>query len=135
MAAPKMTLFLRNEINQSLLLESQRRVELMSKIEDLNDKLSRLEGLNFFEEWEKLYETIMKVWQEAPKVPFFKLEEQLLDKFAFFLDFIAKFFVYSGSEEDNEYLKDVDVFFKQHKKARGKGDSIELFKRAFENTL
>jgi hypothetical protein len=133
MAAPRMILFLRNEINQSLLLESERRVEIMNTIEDLKDKLSRLEGFNFFKEWEKLLDTITNAWQEDANMPFFKLEEQLLDKLAFFLDFIANFFLYNGSEEDNEFLKDVDEFFKQHKKVRGKGDSLELFKRAFKS--
>ena len=37
-------------------------------------------------------------------MPFFELEGIYMDKLAFYFDFIAMFFLYNGSEEDNEYL-------------------------------
>lgn len=129
----KSILFLRNEINQALLLGSEERVELIGMVDDLKDKLTRLEGINFFEEWKKLFDTIIAEWKKDINKPFFKLDTHLLDKLAFFLDFIAQFFLYNGSEEDNDYLKDVDTFFQQHKLQRGAKDSQALFNKAFKN--
>jgi hypothetical protein len=134
MPAIKFVLFFRNEINHSLLLYSANRIGGIVKVKALKKDLSKLEGINFFKEWENLFTIIMKLWEEDPKAPILKLDENLLDKLAFFLDFIAQLFLHngSGSEEDKDYFKNVDTFFQQHKKQRGEGSTQNLFDKAFK---
>lgn len=132
MAATKFVLFFRNEINLSLLLDSANKVEAMARIENLKRDLSKMEGINFFKEWEQLFATIMKTWEEDRNAPVFKLEEKLLNKLAFSLDLIAQLVLSNNSEQDNNYLKAVDTFFKQHNKQRGKKNTQDLFDKAFK---
>lgn len=134
MPAIKFVLFFRNEINHSLLLDSANRIGGIVKVDALKKDLLKLEGINFFKEWENLFTIIMKLWEEDPQAPILKLDENLLDKLAFFLDFIAQLFLHNGngSEEDKIYFKNVDTFFQQHKKQRGEGNTQHLFDKAFK---
>jgi len=125
----KNILFFKSELNQYLLLESDMRVQFFTQIEDLKDMLSRVNGINFFQEWQELFGKISKEWQTSDiNTPFFELEGVYMDRLAFYIDFIAMFFLYNGSEDDNEYLNNVDEFFKQHKRERGENDIIKQFK-------
>ena len=60
------------------------------------------------------------------------MESSDLDKLACFLDLTGQFFLYNGSEVDDNYLKNVDAFFKEHNIARGQKDSKSLFIKAFK---
>ncbi|MDI9312662.1 MAG: hypothetical protein QM535_20805 [Limnohabitans sp.] len=132
MADTKFIMFFRSEINQSLLIDTNERIGIQKIIPDL--KLSNIEGVNYFGEWEKIFEEVMRLWQvDIDKgFPFFKMESTILDKLACFFDLTAKFFLFNGSAVDNDYLKNVDDFFKEHNIQRGQKSSTELFHKAFK---
>ncbi|MFN8322812.1 MAG: hypothetical protein U0T74_09160 [Chitinophagales bacterium] len=135
MTDSKFIMFFRNDINQELLVGTDTRIDIIHEVEVFNN-LNNLEGIDFFKEWKILFESITKLWQQDLEngLPFFKMESTLLDKLAFYLDFVAQFFLYNGSEVDNDYLKCVDDFFQQHKIQRGEKESTELFVKAFRAT-
>ena len=132
MADNKFIWFFRSEINQELLIDTNERIELQKMIPELG--LKNIEGVQYFQEWEKLFDEIQKLWiNDIDKgSPLFKMDEKMLDKLACFFDLTAQFFLYNGSEVDVKYLKNVDEFFKQHNLQRGENNSIELFKKAFK---
>jgi hypothetical protein len=136
MAQDKYIIFFRNEINQELLIGTEERIDVLKKIPDLQS-LRRLEGVDFFAEWNNLFDTLSTLWKNDIEsgTPFFKMGTSLLDKLAFYLDFIAVFFLYNGSKEDNDYLINVDEFFKQHNLQRGGKETKELFAKAFKKDL
>lgn len=133
MTNDKYVMFFRSEINQNLIVDTDYRIDIMRKVDDLKN-LNNLEGINFFNEWKKLKDKITQLWQKDldQGIPFFKMESKLIDQLAFYLDFVAQFFLYNGNEEDDDYLRDVDEFFKQHKLQRGEKESLELFRKAFK---
>ena len=49
----KSVMFFRSEINQSLLLDTNERIDIQKMIPDLN--LSNIEGVNYFGEWDKTF--------------------------------------------------------------------------------
>lgn len=124
--------FFRSEINQSLLLDTNERIEIQKKIPDF--PLKKIEEIEYFLEWGNIFEEVMRLWQTDidKELPFFKIALKTLDKLACFFDLTAQFFLYNGSEEDNEYLKNVDEFFKQHNLQRGEKNSVQLFNKAFK---
>lgn len=134
MAENKYIMFFRSEINQELLVGTTQRIEILEQIEELNS-FQNIEGINFFKEWKNILDTITRLWQKDLEkgLPFFKLETIILDKLAFYFDIVAQFFLYNGSEIDNDYLKNVDDFFVQHKIQRGDLKSKELFHKAFKS--
>ena len=130
----KFVMFFRSDINQELLVETELRIDIMKKIEEIN-ALQNLQGVNFFQEWGNLFKNVTNLWQQDLQkgLPFFKMDITILDKLAFYFDFVAQYFLYNGSEIDNDFLKSVDEFFQQHKIHRGEQESKELFNKAFKN--
>ena len=127
-------MFFRSDLNQELLVETELRIDIMKKIEEIN-ALQNLQGVNFFQEWGNLFKNVTNLWQQDLQkgLPFFKMDITILDKLAFYFDFVAQYFLYNGSEIDNDFLKSVDEFFQQHKIHRGEQESKELFNKAFKN--
>jgi len=127
-------LIFRNEINQELLIGTDQRIAIIREIPDL-DVLANLEGINFYVEWENLLSEMTRLWQDDSDNGFplyFKAPRIVIDRLAFYSDFVAYFFLYNGSEVDNDYLKNVDDFFKVYKLDRAETRSLELLKRAYK---
>ena len=65
--------FFRSEINQELLIGTEERIDILRKIPDMQ-VLKKLEGIDFFMEWENLFDAISICWKRdiENNAPFLK---------------------------------------------------------------
>jgi len=92
-----------------LLLQIDDRIDIMEKC---SDDFTRIEGINLIELWRNLYAEIKKMWLENMNVPMITLSKVQEIKLNVVSDIVAQFFLYNGSEVDNDFLKNVDALFK-----------------------
>lgn len=92
-----------------LLLQIDDRIDIMEKCSDV---FTRIEGINLIELWRNLYAEIEKMWLENMNVPMITLSKVQEIKLNVVSDIVAQFFLYNGSEADNDFLKNVDGLFK-----------------------
>ena len=92
-----------------LLLQIDDRIDIMEKV---SDDFKRIEGINLIELWRSLYAEIKKMWLENMNVPVITLSKVQEIKLNVVSDIVAQFFLYNGSEVDNDFLKNVDGLFK-----------------------
>jgi hypothetical protein len=126
----KTVMFFRSEINRDLIADTDFRIDIIEEVGVAG--LNSIEGIDFFQEWKNLKDHITNLWQ-ADQLPGFTIDMSAIDALAFYFDFVAQFFLCNGNEEDNQYLKLIDEFFKQYNLRRGEAESVELFNRAFKN--
>jgi len=81
-------------------------------MEKVSDDFKRIEGINLIELWRNLYAEIKKIWLENMNVPMITLSKVQEIKLNVVSDIVAQFFLYNGSEVDNDFLKNVDGLFK-----------------------
>jgi len=92
-----------------LLLQIDDRIDIMEKC---SGDFTRIEGINLIELWRNLYAEIKKMWLENMNVPMITLSKVQEIKLNVVSDIVAQFFLYNGSEVDNDFLKNVDGLFK-----------------------
>lgn len=92
-----------------LLLQIDDRIDIMEKC---SDDFTRIEGINLIELWINLYAEIKKMWLENMNIPMITLSKVQEIKLNVISDIVAQFFLYNGSEVDNDFLKNIDGLFK-----------------------
>ena len=92
-----------------LLLQIDDRIDIMEKC---SDDFTRIEGINLIELWRNLYAEIKKMWLENMNIPMITLSKVQEIKLNVISDIVAQFFLYNGSEVDNDFLKNIDGLFK-----------------------
>ena len=93
-----------------LLLQIDDRIDIMEKC---SDDFTRIEGINLIELWRNLYAEIKKMWLENMNIPMITLSKVQEIKLNVISDIVAQFFLYNGSEVDNDFLKNTDGLFKE----------------------
>ena len=81
-------------------------------MEKCSDDFTRIEGINLIELWRNLYAEIKKMWLENMNIPMITLSKVQEIKLNVISDIVAQFFLYNGSEVDNDFLKNIDGLFK-----------------------
>lgn len=125
----------RSELTSYLLTGTDERVSIMAEVSKRDYlPIDNIEGVNLITEWESLFKTVTDLWQEAVHVgsPIIKVSSLTFFRIAFFLDFVATFFLYNGDKIDDKYLKDVGDFFKEYKQFDKERTDQELFNKAFK---
>ena len=92
-----------------LLLQIDDRIDIMEKC---SDDFTRIEGINLIELWRNLYAEIKKMWLENMNIPMITLSKVQEIKLNVISDIVAQFFLYNGSEVDNDFQKNIDGLFK-----------------------
>ena len=92
-----------------LLLQIDDRIDIMEKC---SDDFTRIEGINLIELWRNLYAEIKKMWLENMNIRMITLSKVQEIKLNVISDIVAQFFLYNGSEVDNDFLKNIDGLFK-----------------------
>ena len=96
--------------NVSILLSQiDERIDIMEMV---LDDLKRIDGINIIELWRNLYTEIENMWLEDMNIPMITLNKAQEIKLNVICDLVAQFFLYNGSEVDNDFLKNVGGLFK-----------------------
>lgn len=100
------------------LFKSERVIDLIQQIdvridimEEVSDSFKNIEGINLIELWKNLSSEIKKMWMEDKNslvITLSKVQEIKLNAVA---DIVAQFFLYNGSKDDNDFLKNVGDLF------------------------
>ena len=112
-----------------LLLQIDDRIDIMEKCSDV---FKRIEGINLIELWRNLYAQIQTMWLENMDIPFVKLNKVQELKLTVVSDIVAQFFLYNGSESDNDFLKNIDGLFKDINEKHKIISTEQRFKRLKE---
>lgn len=113
-----------------LLSQIDDRIDIMEKV---SDDFKRIDGINLIELWRNLYAEIKIMWLENMNVPMITLSKVQEIKLNVVSDIVAQFFLYNGSEVDNDFLKNVDSLFKDvnsHYKTMSTEERWEMLKKA-----
>lgn len=92
-----------------LLLQIDDRIDIMEMV---CDDFTRIEGINLIALWRNLYAEIKEMWLDDMNKPFITLSKAQEIKLNVVSDIVAQFFLYNGSEVDNDFLKNVGDLFK-----------------------
>lgn len=94
-----------------LLSQIDDRIDIM---EMCSDVFTRVEGINLISLWRDLYSEISEIWLSDMNKPFITLNKLQENKLIVVADIVKKFFLHNGNEvHDNEFLENVEEFFKQ----------------------
>ena len=113
-----------------LLLQIDDRIDLMEKC---SDDFKNIDGINLIELWRNFYAEIKKMWLEDMNVPMITLNKIQEIKLNVISDIVAQFFLYNGSDVDNDFLKNVGDLFKfinDKYKIMSTEERWEIFKKA-----
>jgi len=111
---------LNNDVS-SFLFKFEGVSKLLSQIDDridimemCSDVFTRVEGINLISLWRDLYSEIREIWLSDMNKPFITLNKLQENKLIVVADIVKKFFLHNGNEVyDNEFLENVEEFFKQ----------------------
>lgn len=119
---------------QLVVVKSEQIVELFSQTDEriniinlVTKDFQNIEGVNVISLWKELYQSIQELWGENS--PIISLNENQYNQLAFILDIVAIFFLYNGSEEDDKFLSNVGLFFKDMNIETNSTDLKERFER------
>ena len=91
-----------------LLMQLDERIDIIDKV---SEDFRHIEGIDLIDMWRNLFKDIQALWMQDKRAPFItltKLQEIQLHVIA---DIVALFFLHNGSEEDNDFLKNVQGLF------------------------
>ena len=91
-----------------LLSQLDDRIDIIEKVAN---EARRIEGINLIELWRNLYKDIWALWERDVNAPFITLTKYQEVQLNVIADIVALFFLYNGSEVDNEFLKNVQDLF------------------------
>jgi hypothetical protein len=91
-----------------LLSQIDERIYIMEKV---SDDFKNIDGINLIELWRNLYNEIEAMWLQNMNTPIITLNKLQEIKLNVICDIVAQFFLYNGSEVDNDFLKNVGGLF------------------------
>ena len=113
-----------------LLSQIDERIYIMEKV---SDDFKNIDGINLIELWRNLYNEIEAMWLQNMNTPIITLNKLQEIKLNVICDIVAQFFLYNGSEVDNDFLKNVGGLFNdvnQHYEIMSTEQRWELLKKA-----
>ena len=99
----------KSNTSADLLLQIDDRIDLM---ELCGDEVTMIDGINIIELWRTLYTEIQTMWIGNMNTTIITLNKLQEIKLSVISDLVARFFLYNGSDVDNEFLKNIDNLFK-----------------------
>lgn len=103
--------------------------KLPKKWHKQNAGIFRIEDKNVLEEWEPFCIAFNK--PTLSLAPSIAIDDDLVYKFAFYLQFTAMFFKHFGEEKDTAFWYQVEEFFKKYQAEVGVLNEEQLFRNAF----
>lgn len=87
--------------------------ERMEIMEMATKFMTGIGGVNILKMWQDLNNDIKEMWVKDEKNPYITINKLQELKLLVISDLVAQFFLYNGSEVDNDFLKNVSDFFKE----------------------